>query len=45
MIPMPKLSETQRITLSHASQHAARLAPLPKLPKAAAGAVLKALLD
>ena len=39
-----KLSDTQRVILSEASQHALLLAPLPKLPKAAANAVLKSLL-
>jgi hypothetical protein len=41
---MKSLSDTQRIVLGQASQHEARLAPLPKLPKAAADAVLKSLL-
>lgn len=39
-----KLSDTQRVILSEASQHDLLLAPLPKLPKAAANAVLKSLL-
>lgn len=39
-----KLSDTQRVILSEASQHALLLAPLPKLPKAAASAVIKSLL-
>jgi hypothetical protein len=39
-----KLSDTQRVILSEASQHERLLAPLPKLPKAAANAVLKSLL-
>jgi hypothetical protein len=41
---MKSLSDTQRIVLGQAGQHAQRLAPLPKLPKAAADAVLKSLL-
>jgi hypothetical protein len=41
---MKSLSDTQRLVLSQASQHARRLAPLPKLPKAAADAMLKSLL-
>jgi hypothetical protein len=39
-----KLSDTQSVILSEASQHALLLAPLPKLPKAAANAVLKSLV-
>jgi hypothetical protein len=39
-----KLSDTQSVILSEASQHELLLAPLPKLPKAAANAVLKSLL-
>jgi hypothetical protein len=39
-----KLSDTQRVILSEASQHELLLAPQPKLPKAAANAVLKSLL-
>jgi hypothetical protein len=41
---MKSLSDAQRVILSQASQHAQRLAPPPKLPKAAADAVLKSLL-
>jgi hypothetical protein len=41
---MKPLSDTQRVILSQASQHEARLAPVPKLPKAAADAVVKSLL-
>lgn len=39
-----KLSDGQRTLLFQASQHEARLAPLPKLPKAAANAVLSSLI-
>jgi hypothetical protein len=39
-----KLSDTQRVILSEASQHELLLAPQPKMPKAAANAVLKSLL-
>lgn len=39
-----KLSDGQRTLLFQASQHEARLAPLPKLPKAAANAVLTSLI-
>jgi hypothetical protein len=39
-----KLSDGQRTLLLQASQHEARLAPLPKLPKAAANAVLTSLI-
>lgn len=39
-----KLSDTARVILSEASQHELLLAPLPKLPKAAASAVIKSLL-
>ena len=39
-----KLSDTQSVILSEASQHELLLAPLPKLPKAAANAVLKSLV-
>lgn len=40
-----KLSDGQRAVLFQASQHEARLAPLPKLPKAAANAVLTSLIN
>lgn len=39
-----KLSDGQRTLLFQASQHEDRLAPLPKLPKAAANAVLSSLI-
>lgn len=39
-----KLSDGQRTLLFQASEHEARLAPLPKLPKAAANAVLTSLI-
>jgi hypothetical protein len=39
-----KLSDGQHTLLFQASQHEARLAPLPKLPKAAANAVLTSLI-
>lgn len=39
-----KLSDGQRTLLFQASQHEALLAPLPKLPKAAANAVLASLI-
>jgi hypothetical protein len=39
-----KLSDVQRTLLFQASQHEALLAPLPKLPKAAANAVLASLI-
>lgn len=39
-----KLSDGQRTLLFQASQHEARLAPLPKLPKPAANAVLTSLI-
>jgi hypothetical protein len=39
-----KLSDGQRTLLFQASQHEAGLAPLPKLPKAAANAVLTSLI-
>jgi hypothetical protein len=39
-----KLSDGQRTLLFQASQHEARLAPLPKLPKAAANVVLTSLI-
>ncbi len=40
-----KLSDGQRTLLFQASQHEALLAPLPKLPKAAANAVLTSLIN
>ena len=41
---MAKLSDTQRVILSQASQHDQRLAPLPKIPAAARNAVLRSML-
>ncbi len=45
MTPMLKLSETQRATLTKASEHEAHLAPSPRLPKAAANSVLRSLIN
>lgn len=40
-----KLSDTQAVILSQASQHEQRLAPLPKLPAAARNAVVRSMLE
>lgn len=45
MTPILKLSNTQRATLTKASEHEAHLAPPPRLPKAAANSVLRSLIN
>ncbi len=45
MTPMLKLTDTQRATLTKASEHEAHLAPPPRLPKAAANSVLRSLIN
>lgn len=44
MNTMPKLSDAQRVLLSHASQHEAGLATLPKIPRIAVEKLIHSLL-